>query len=635
MTEIEVFPTPAVLERGDGFFAKPAKLRMCLDETIRADFRTRGIDAAGLLPLPADGSGVPGGAELSLRLDAGREPEGYRLCVAPGGIEAECGSPAGAYYALQTLRQIFAQTSSTVPCLTVEDEPALKVRGVLIDIGRDKIPKMETLYALVDYIAAMKLNHMELYMDGYCFEWQRYRYLFTDETPVTAEEIRSLAAYAARHYVDLVPNQNSLGHMESWLAKPQFRPLAECEDGFLFQNLYRRAPGTVDVRDPRAKQFVAGLFDELLPNFTSGYVNANLDEPFELGMGKNKSCGAGREKLYTDYVGEVDRYLRSKGKKMMMWGDVVFAHPQSIADLPEDVTVLDWIYEGDGSFENDCRAIVKTGREFCLCPGTGSWCSFAGRSDNMVKNIRNAAFSAVDYGARGIIVTDWGDMGHWQYLSASYVPFAFGAGYAWSGKRLREESVFRYCDREVYRDGEGRASRTAFEFGNYYRYEHAPLYNTTLCFAVMAPKYRFDTKEEFDGKMAMMLRISANIAKGLGVEMKDPEIRLDAEGLERHLRTVAQQAASLHLESPDGELVKSEMAQSARMALHGLSLYRAMTEDRGDAAKFRQDMAFLAEDLDGVMREHYRLWKSRNRMGGFSRSIGQMLHLTGVYNKYR
>lgn len=636
MGDIQIFPTPVRIKFEEGFLNKPAALDLHIDPAIEKEFNSRGITSAELPAGTVLAGKGNGSCELHISKKDDHAEEGYSLRITPNRIEVGCSTAAGAYYALLSLEQIFAQTPDDIPCLQISDAPLLPVRGVLLDIGRNKIPRMEVLYAIVDMLSKMKVNHLELYMQGYSFEWRQYKYLFSDETPVTAAEFRSLSEYARRHFIDLVPNQNSLGHMDEWLDKVQFRRLAECEDGFMFQNLYWRAPGTVDAKDPKAKEMITGLFDELLENSSSEYVNVNLDEPFELGKGKNRSSGGdGHDiRLYTDYVKYMNDYLRSKGKKMLMWGDVIFSHPESIGDIPEDVAVLDWLYEGDGSFEKDCRAICKTKRDFYLCPGTSNWCSFTGRSENMIKNIRNAVDCAARYGAKGIILTDWGDLGHWQYLSASFVPFAYGAGYSWSGMALSEEALLGYCDREIYGDPGGEASRTALALGNYYQFEHAPLYNTTLCFAVMASKYRFNTREEFNDRIKMMLALSRNIAKGFGAVPESDGINLDAAGLSQYLAGLEDKIKKLQLGCPDGELIKKEMLSSIRMIAHGMRLYIAMTEHAADGEQFARDMRDLYQDMGEIVQMHYQLWSVRNRQGGYAKSQEQLLHLMKVYDKH-
>ena len=90
---------------------------------------------------------------------------------------------------------------------------------------------------------------------------------------MTPAEFRELSLYARAHFIDLVPNQNVLGHMEKWLEKPQFRSLAECEDGYIFENLFWRPPMTLDVRDSRSFELAEMLLGTLMDASVSNYIN--------------------------------------------------------------------------------------------------------------------------------------------------------------------------------------------------------------------------------------------------------------------------------------------------------------------------------------------------------------------------
>lgn len=553
----------------------------------------------------------------------------FAIEIQPSGtVHIHCADGAGLYYAVEALRQLVVQTSGHfLPVCTVQDAPALEVRGIMLDIGRDKILQMQTLYTLIDLFGRMRINHLQLYMEGFCFDYPQYRYLFSDETPLTAEEFRSLSAYARARFIDLVPNQNVLGHMEKWLERPQFRHLAECEDGYIFNNLFWRPPMTLDVYDPGSIALAKELLDTLLANSDSDYVNLNLDEPFEMGMGKNKEIADrdGRLKLYFDYVDKLNSYCRTKGKKMMMWGDEVLADPANAARLPHDVTLLDWIYEGDARFEEHARQMQQAGLRFCLCPGTSSWGALTGRNDNMLANIADAAANAVKYGGAGIITTDWGDLGHWQYLSASYPAFACAALFAWCGTARREAAEW-YCNRFLYMSSDDSAFRTAWNLGNYYKLERAPLYNTTLCFAVMSSKYYFDSIEEFDEKMERLLTLSANIARTNHIPEKSARIEMDYAEMTAYLNRVEQEIHAAQFDCPGNLLLREEMENGLRMVRYGAKLYHTLKDLRGTPA-YRQNMAELADELNAILKVHYKLWCARNRTGGFSRSIAHMQHL--------
>ena len=94
------------------------------------------------------------------------------------------------------------------------------------------------------------------------------------------------------------------------------------------------------------------------------------------------------------------------------------------------------------------------------------------------------------------------------------------------------------------------AFRTAWDLGNYYKLERAPLYNTTLCFAVMSSKYYFDSIEEFDEKMERLLTLSANIARTNHIPEKPACIEMDYAEMTAYLNRVEQEIHAARFECP-------------------------------------------------------------------------------------
>jgi len=628
-----IYPEPIQLNIKSGFLFPAGKFHVKMDPSLSNQCADAGyIFEADLHSLCSSDSCHE--YDFSITKET-IHPEEYRVSICETGFFLFVGSAAGLFYAMHALKQLSLQCNRSFPFLEIIDRPALDLRGIILDIGRDKVPSMQTLYSLLDKCAAMRINHVELYMEGYCYSYHNYSYLFTDDTPVTPEEFQALDAYARSRFIDLVPSQNTLGHMEQWLAAPQLNSLAECEDGFLFENLYWRPPMTLNTRDEKSLDFVTDMLDDLLANFSSYYVNVNMDEPFELGKGKNREFteNYGISKLYLDYVQDIHQYCCSKGKHMMMWGDQVLENPDSVSSLPKDIMLLDWIYEGDAHFEEHAKLMLSTGLSYCLCPGTSSWGSITGRSDNMIKNIRDAVHCSIKYGAKGIILTDWGDLGHWQYLSSSYPAFCLAGLYSWSGNDASEETAAWFCNNYIYGDRSGNAYRLAYDLGNYYYYEHAPLYNTTLSFAVMSSKYSFDSFEEFDSKIQRLLTLSSKIADTNHIPPKKPVIHMDYMGLQKYLNQLEEKISCLSLDCSEGSLIIEEMKNGIRMIRHGSMLYYSLTEHRKEPELLKSDLKSLSSQLDALLKIHYKLWIARNRSGGFSKSISHMLHLLKFYQR--
>lgn len=559
-------------------------------------------------------------------------PQGYVIQWDEDGLLLEYRSDAGLYYAFVTLKQLISREGLGWDCFRIEDEPDFPVRGVMLDIGRHKVPKLSELYGLVDRMAELKLNHLQLYMEGYCFEMETFKDAFPGSTPITAAELRELDAYAAARYIDLMPNQNCLGHMGEWLNKPDFRELAEHPDGLPLPNQITFPPTTLNPIDPRSMDLVKQLFDALLPQFSSSYANVNMDEPYGLGRGKSKArcdeIGAGA--LYMEYADQVFDVIRGHGKKPMMWGDVLASHPELMQRFPEDVTVLDWNYESSISFEAHCKMLSENRIPFYVCPGTSAWSAISGRTDNMLDNISDAAIHGLSYGAGGLIVTDWGDNGHWQVPAVSYPAYVYAAGTGWQTHHhlQRTDLVERYISEGIYRDESGEVGNFLLELGRYHHHENSSIDNSTYTAHLLIRGLM--TPERFKAGMDLLMKTFGELG-GPGGEFT-LDYRYD-EMLE-WLRQRKVQFGKLKLQAPESDLVMDELANTLRLIEQGVGLHRYMHRigfpDQAAEIKYLTE---LREQLETIVREFDRLWRIRNREGGLGSSHRALYHLLDQYQE--
>ena len=97
---------------------------------------------------------------LRVGRDAALPKEGYRLTVTEKGISAISADDAGAFYALQTLRQLAVPAGKgvfSVPCVEITDSPQYGWRGVMLDDARHFLGK-ETVKKTLDLMGQYKLN---------------------------------------------------------------------------------------------------------------------------------------------------------------------------------------------------------------------------------------------------------------------------------------------------------------------------------------------------------------------------------------------------------------------------------------------------------------------------------------------
>ena len=313
-----------------------------------------------------------------------------------------------------------------------------EARGFMLDVSRDRVPTTKTLREIVDILARCRYNQFQLYTE-HTFAYLRHRAVWEEADPLTAAEVRKLEAYCQMQGIELVANQNCFGHMERWLTHPEYNGLAKFPKGGAVTpwGAVKKFPTTLDPANPGSIELVEGLLDELLENFTSKLVNIGCDETFEISDPEE----------YLGFLLKVYAAAKRCGKRPMFWGDIVLKHPELVERLPKDLIALDWGYEADHPFEAEAAKFKSAGLDFYVCPGTSSWRSLAGRVENMRSNLEAAEKAGRLFGAKGYLVTDWGDEGHWQPLAASLPGIIMGGAFAASGAKAANMDLERELDR--------------------------------------------------------------------------------------------------------------------------------------------------------------------------------------------
>lgn len=394
-------------------------------------------------------------------------PEGYAITISRKEIKIEFREPAGVGVAMATMRQLLRQYGRHLPCLKIRDWPDFSRRGVMLDVSRGRVPRLETLLKLAEHLADFKINELQLYTE-HTFAYAKYKPVWRDWGALTGEEIRELDARCRQLGIDLVPNQNSFGHLRYFLEHPRLRKLAEVAKPYPdYSGEFIRRPSTLSPEHPGTLPFLRGLYNELLPNFSSGFFNVGCDETWDLGRGQSKKLCAvkGQGRVYLDFLGKIHREVSARGECMMFWGDIILKYPKLIQELPRNLIALNWGYEANHPFDREAALFAKAKIPFYVCPGTSAWQTLIGRHDNALANLRAAAQAGRKYGAVGYLITDWGDGGHPQPLAVSYLPWLAGASLAWCAETFDESKLIPVLSREIFKDPTGNAAKAAWAFG--------------------------------------------------------------------------------------------------------------------------------------------------------------------------
>ncbi len=428
----ELIPVPTSVRPADdgGTHAFGNAWNVCLPAACELD----------LLWALRDGGGLPwnavdaGSALLRFELHGGMgDDQAYRIEVGEHGMCIQAGGAAGWFHGGVTLTQ-WLRGTGPIRGVVIEDRPALQRRGYMLDVSRDRMPTMGELRRLIDQLARLKYNHLELYLE-HAFAYEGHAVVHENSSPITPAEMREIVSYAARRAIELVPNQNTFGHMHRWLIHPEYKHLAEQPEGMLHAFHFEKEPFGLCAANPKSLELVDDMLGQLLPLFDSPFFNAGMDETIDLGDGGSQALCEERGKggVYMDYLLAVQKLTAKHGKRMVFWADILLEHPEVFNRLPGGSVPVLWGYEKDHPLAGQARILHGIGAEFWIAPGTSSWQSLTGRYSNCLGNISHAAQAALEHGASALVLTDWGDYGHWQPPSLSNLAILHFAAQAWSG----------------------------------------------------------------------------------------------------------------------------------------------------------------------------------------------------------
>ena len=295
--------------------------------------------------------------QILLKKNSSLSPEWYSIKATTQGITISCTSPAGAFYAAQTLKQSLTKDAAgkwAIPCMTITDSPRFTWRGIMIDSGRNP-RSIEELKTIIDLLAHYKVNtiHWHLPEDqGWRLEIKKYPKLTSigatrPESPMpgnrnkgdgkpftffyTQKEVKELVDYAKRRHITIVPEIETPGHAAAAITAypefgnkdiPGYKPRVATRWGIL--------PFTFSPTEPTFK-FIDGILEEVCQLFPdSPYIHIGGDEAPKQ-QWKNspqaqevmKKNGLKNEQALQSYfIHRVEKLVNARGKQIIGWDEI-------------------------------------------------------------------------------------------------------------------------------------------------------------------------------------------------------------------------------------------------------------------------------------------------------------------------
>jgi hexosaminidase len=398
-SNIAIIPEPVQITNKAGTFVLPAHL-------VVSASQGEGIQAvlnALRQKIKVTGSTVDAlsrgkSANLSLMLNTKEDDalgkEGYRLSITPKTVTIKANKPAGLYYGLQTLFQLFPKEieSTTpvknvkwsLPCVEIVDYPRFQWRGLMFDVTRHFFTKEEVKH-YIDDMVRYKLNLLHLHLtddEGWRVEIKSLPQLtkvgawrvnkvgyFGTFSPPTAEEpkdyggfytqddLKEIIKYAKDRFVDILPEVDVPAHsLAAIVSYPELSCTPEANtyrvrSGEAIMDWSHGAPpialvdNTLCPANEKVYDFLDKVITGLAQVFPFEYIHMGGDEaphnfweknPMVKDLMKREGLST-MEEVQNYFTKRVDSIVRSKGKKFIGWDEILLG-----GGLPGDAAVMSW-----------------------------------------------------------------------------------------------------------------------------------------------------------------------------------------------------------------------------------------------------------------------------------------------------
>ena len=334
-----------------------------------------------------------------------KNEEGYILKVTPNEILIDASTEKGAFYAVQTLLQLFPATVDkskpvAIPSIQIKDAPQFKYRGMHLDVGRH-FYSVDFIKKYIDLISQLKMNtfHWHLTEDqGWRIEIKKYPKLqkiaaYRKETLIghysdqphqfdgkkyggyyTQEQIKDIVAYAQERQITIIPEIEMPGHSQAAIAAyPELGCTHEqvevATKWGVFEEVYCPTETTF--------KFLEDVIDEVVALFPGKYIHIGGDEAPKTRWKNCSYCQKLiRQKELKDehglqsyFIQRMEKYINSKGKQIIGWDEILEG------GLAPNATVMSW--RGIGG----AVQAAKEGHDVILTPNSHAYFDYY-QSDN-------------------------------------------------------------------------------------------------------------------------------------------------------------------------------------------------------------------------------------------------------------
>ncbi len=313
----------------------------------------------------------------------------------------------------------------TLPVGRITDKPVMHFRSAHLCVFAEST--FERIRKKIREIGFLKYSHLVLEFWG-TFPYACNRSLYR-KGAFSKKQVKTLIAEANALGLEVIPMLNIWGHAANNRAK--YGKHTVLDQNPKMQPYFNKTGWVWNILKPEVKRLQRQMMEELMEACgESEFFHIGCDEAVTYGEDRAYN-GKDRTKIIYNYVNETAAWLKTKGRKTMMWGDMLLCNPEwqgvtqygespEIArriceNLDKDIFVVDWQYTTQQKDIPTTKFLSDFGFKTLLAPF------------NNPVTLKICADNVVRYGYYGFMLTTW------HLVSAELAIITRGAIACWTG----------------------------------------------------------------------------------------------------------------------------------------------------------------------------------------------------------
>ena len=399
--------------------------------------------------------------------------DSYYLSISQDGIIASSETERGLFYSIITLiKLVECYTVEALPAVEIKDWSDAEIRCDYLDL-RSIHPPFEHILENIKTIAEAKLNGVVIeYEDklpiGEPFNVHNDYFSFTDEM------LNKLKDCCKQNFIEIIPLQQSFGHLEYILKKEKYMYLREVE--YAVGEMCPLRNGAFDV----SKALIEAMIKR---HPESRFLHIGCDEVWSLGQSEEcKADGRTKNEIFIEYVNKLIDVVCKCGKIPLFWHDMLEnASEDELSRLDKRAIICIWIYNGNDLIARVDDFITKLDSlnlHYWACPSVRCWDEDDRQNypvlTQRLKNISNWSTCISRHNIKGVINTNWAAcfaLGKpYGIYESSFYTIYYAAERCWNTGANSNSFMYRFLDFfHGYKDENGNLEKRGWTNEDFYQ----------------------------------------------------------------------------------------------------------------------------------------------------------------------